>query len=580
MSSYPAGAPIKRGPGLRRELVYLACLLAFAGYLRMLAVGLRGDYLGFDESMYIALGKSLLSGEGYRLNGLPNATLPFGVPLIAGAFYEITGSARWALNLPTAIFGTLGLLPVYLIARQAWGRLTAVTAGLLYAGFPALLFLVPYCPYRARLYAGSEAIFLFFILSAGFFTAGSLRRPSVAGGLAAGFFFGAAFEVRQDALGYFAASIVLFYIFAALREGRRLRGRAAGWALSALAAFLILAAPWLVWVRGVTGQWSMGPRFSKTFRMRDSLEGVVAKGEWQPALAEYFRPSDDLSEIETPYYGVAPYHRERMARGEYEVSFFETAEGLRFSNLPRAWRALWRRLMPPAAWIFVLVGLVSAIFDRREELVGLLVAFSLPSIFVTLALYVLGRFYLVPAVVLLIFGARGLDICLRAAVRLLPGRLRTRRWAAGVYLVIPLALCCWTARGALTRARALRHNYDNFERRLEMQVSELVPLIRESVPAGGRLVAFSPLFEARADVTWLALPEPGTLGEDKAAALREYCRRRRADFLLLRFSDRYLHEPHRSRVLETFDGGNAVFDREFSGERFVLFDLRGGQRPR
>ena len=139
----------------RRELVYLATSIAIAAFLRLLAVGLRHNYLGFDESMFIVLGKNMLSGKGYTLNGLPNATFPFGMPLAAGVFCKLTGNARWSVNLATLVFGSLTILPVYLIARELWGRLCAVTASLLYAGFPALIFLVPYCRYAERLYAGS-----------------------------------------------------------------------------------------------------------------------------------------------------------------------------------------------------------------------------------------------------------------------------------------------------------------------------------------------------------------------------------------------------------------------------------------
>ena len=159
-----------------RELVHLAVLVAAAGVLRLMAVGLRKGYLGFDESMYIVLGKNLVSGAPYYLNGLPNVTFPFGMPLLAGAFWKLTSSARWAVSLPTAIFGALGVVPIYLICRDIWDRLAGFTAAVLYAGFPALLFMSPFCRYSERLYAGWKRFSPFSFFRPGASCSGRCKR--------------------------------------------------------------------------------------------------------------------------------------------------------------------------------------------------------------------------------------------------------------------------------------------------------------------------------------------------------------------------------------------------------------------
>ena len=48
-----------------REAAYLVMIVALAGFLRLMAVGLRKGYLGFDESMFIILGKNMLSGVSW-----------------------------------------------------------------------------------------------------------------------------------------------------------------------------------------------------------------------------------------------------------------------------------------------------------------------------------------------------------------------------------------------------------------------------------------------------------------------------------------------------------------------------------
>jgi 4-amino-4-deoxy-L-arabinose transferase-like glycosyltransferase len=524
--------------------------------------------------MFIVLGRNLLSGKGYTLNGLPNATFPFGMPVAAGVFLKLTGSARWSANLATIVFGSLGVIPVYLIARELWGRLCAVTAAILYAGFPALLFLVPYCTYSERLYAGSEAVFLFFILSAACVAVIMMRRPTLALGAAFGFFGGIAFQVRQEALAYFlplAAAVCI--LGCAPRRPSRLRALAA--VAAALVVFAIIAAPFVLWVRSVTGRWSLGPRFPTTFRMRKSLENVVKSGQWGPALKEYFGPAADDSALENPYYGVAEYHRPKFLRGDYDLPTSEVLAAVDPANLPRAWSLIWRQLMPPGAWILVLVGFVSAVAERKWRVLAVTAAIALPTAFVAAVLYALARFYLVLPLVLLFFGARGVDLCAQGAVRLLGFAVRTPRRATAVYVLIPLVLSLWFAEGTLQEARLLGRDYDNFERRVEMQLDEFIPILQTLAPPRSRLVGFQPVLEACAGVTWLAMPEA------EPARIVSYSRKRKADFLLVRNTDGYWVGYSADDVISILGEESVVLDREFSGDRFVLFDLRpaGGADP-
>jgi len=563
-----------RGRPFRRETLYLATVVAFAGFLRLMAVGLRGEYLGFDESMFIVLGRNLLEGRGYTLNGLSNATFPFGLPLVAGAFYRLTGGARWALNLPTAIFGALGVIPVYIIARDLWDRLTGLSAAILYAGLPALLFLVPFVPYGERLYAGTETVFSFFILSAAAVFVRLMRRPTISAGLALGFFSGLSFQVRQDALGYFAVFLVCAWVWASLRAGRLFHRRAVSAAAAACLVFAVLAAPFLFWVRHVTGRWSLGPRFATTFRMRGALEAVVQEDRWGEALEAYFSTNEENSQLESPYYGVGDYHRRRFAAGDYDLSAGAVLGGLEPANLARAWRLVWRRLLPPGAWVPVLVGVVSAVFERRRRALVFLGAAALPNAFVAMALYVLARFYLVFALGLLFFGARGVDLCARGAVRLLPRGWRRVRAAAFVYSVLPLSIALVFATATIQRARVLSNRYDNFERHLESQVGQFMPVLREVVPPGARVVAFSPVIAARADVTWLALPA------ESPADIVEYARNRRADFIVLREIDGYWRGYGVDDFVRILGGESALVDDIFAEARWAVFDMSAGKPGR
>ena len=555
-------------PDRARELVFLAGALVLTGFLRLMAVRLRGTYVEFDESMYITLGKNLLTGRGYFLNGLPNATFPFGISIIAGIGYVLTGSARWALNLPTVLFGTLAVVPVYVLMRDVWNRSAAAVAVIFYAGFPALLVLVPFRRYGEVPYAGSEAIFAFFILCAACLFHRVMTMPNASAGLAAGFFSGLAFEVRQDAAGYFAFFVVFAYATCALAERKLFSRRAAAAGACALVVFALLAAPFFLWVRHVTGRFYSGPRFAQTYNMRSSLDRMVETGDWGPALKDYFKPNPDLSQLESPYYGVAAHHRAKIASGSDDVPVARLLREMRAGNLPIAWRAFWRELMPRYLWVFALIGLASVLAGRRWKFLAIAAALVLPSVWVTLVLYVLPRFYIIAALAVLLIAASGADLMWRGFLWLISSGETSPRVAAAAYLTLPLVVSLWMGAGAIREARRFREDHRNFERALETKIDLLVPVVRENTVPGSTIIAPSPVVPLRAQLDWLAMPMAGP------REIAEYARNRRAQYLLVSGTSGFYMHYSPDDVIRELPGAKVAFDEMFAGERFVLLDLK------
>jgi 4-amino-4-deoxy-L-arabinose transferase-like glycosyltransferase len=556
--------------GRRREAVFLAMIVALAAMLRLMALYLRRGYLGFDESMFIILGKNLLSGNGYRLNGLPSATFPFGMPLISGAFWRLTGSAVWAAAFPTALFGALAVVPLYLVVREFWGRLSGFVAAILYAGTPSLLMVSPFCPYAFRLYAGSEGAFIFFVLFAGYLAVRAMRKPSATLGLALGFLAGAAFEVRQDALGFFAVFLAGVYLYPAVRARRVFHWDAFKAAAWAAVAFAVMAAPFVLWVKHVTGRYSMGPRFAQTFRMRRELETAVYDNVWGPALKIYFQPNEDNTCLESPYYGVTDYHRQKFAAGDYDLSPRELVDGMDAAGVLRAWRMIMGGLMPRGAWILVVVGLISAVAGRRWRLLIFAAGFAAPTAFVATALYTVMRFYVPFVPVMIIFAARGADLCGRGLVRIFPGTASNRRLAAGVYFVVPFAIALTLAQREIEAQRLMSNDNQNYELMIVRRQEALKPALAEHVAPGSQVVAFAPALELRSEVEWLAV---AAAPPDRLA---EYCYNRGADFLLLRAGSGYWEGYTLDEAVDVIGAERVVFDGEFAYERFVLFDMGKG----
>ena len=165
----------------------------------------RRGYVGWDEYMYMVLGKHLLTGQGYQLFGLPNITFTGLVPIIAGAGWLLTGGTGWALSGPSAVLGGLTVIPVYLLTRRMFSRPPGYALPCIFAGLRPLLVYSPFVPYTQSLYDGSEQIFLFFVMWTLFLRVAGVRDAKIVDAALAGVFCGVAFQARQEALALWVA---------------------------------------------------------------------------------------------------------------------------------------------------------------------------------------------------------------------------------------------------------------------------------------------------------------------------------------------------------------------------------------
>jgi len=110
--------------GWKRHLPVLLLCLFFVG---LYATTLRSlGMLGWDESEYASLGRSVLRGEGFSISGRPNSLRPPLLPLAVTASLLVTGSASdVAAKLPNLFFSALALLVVYAAMARERDRLTA-----------------------------------------------------------------------------------------------------------------------------------------------------------------------------------------------------------------------------------------------------------------------------------------------------------------------------------------------------------------------------------------------------------------------------------------------------------------------
>lgn len=148
---------------IRGEAAFVAAAALAAVALRLAAASYRGGYLGWDETMYLVMGRNLLTGHGYQMYGPPSVTYPPLPGVVAAAVWMLTGCTRWAMSAPSAVLGGLAVMPVYLLARRMFSRNAAIAAAAIFVLMRPLLIWTPFTTYKLRFYSGSEQMHVFFV---------------------------------------------------------------------------------------------------------------------------------------------------------------------------------------------------------------------------------------------------------------------------------------------------------------------------------------------------------------------------------------------------------------------------------
>ncbi len=250
-------------PAFPRSVLLLA---AGAVVLRLVLLLGRGDYLAFDEGWYLLLARSLFTGEGYSLVGFPHISLSPLFPVLAGAAGELLRSWVWGGRVVAALASGLLVLPAWAVFRRLAPRRTALIAVALVAVLPSMApFVVPFW-IGADLWVGAEPLLhLFLFLGIALWlraderddgTTASLLSGPFPSWLAAGAAFGLAFLARPEAIITWG---LLGLVALALAAWRRSPRRLFGATLMGL-GFVLLAAPYWLYIHDVSGRWRLSGR--------------------------------------------------------------------------------------------------------------------------------------------------------------------------------------------------------------------------------------------------------------------------------------------------------------------------------
>ena len=205
-------------------------ILAAALVVRVAAVAFLSSPLYSDEIDYVALGKSVAAGEGYRADGHPTAYRPPGYPLFLAASFKTFGDSLYPPRAAQVLADLLSCYLVYALGKRLFSERVGIAASAVFALFPAQILYVPHLM--------TETIFTTLFLLYLFLCTG--RTASVKADLLAGIVIGAATLVRPTIL-LLPAAVFAARIFGGWTRRDNIRSIAI-----TLASALVVLSPWLI----------------------------------------------------------------------------------------------------------------------------------------------------------------------------------------------------------------------------------------------------------------------------------------------------------------------------------------------
>lgn len=221
-----------------------------------------------DEPFYLWIGQSLWAGHGFNFFGYSGAHFPPLYPALAGGLALISGSLLRASDLIYVTAGALLVLPLYYLVRATVNATAAWMTGLVVALYPALTSgVLAWGTMTEPLYLLWVGLAVWLLFRALDRSLGRLREVLLLGAA-----LGLAYLTRTEALALVIAMFGLLFVGRLFRRDRLLPvvGRLA----TGLAVFVLVASPYLVYIRGETGHWNLTGAAGMAFV---SMTGLVEK---------------------------------------------------------------------------------------------------------------------------------------------------------------------------------------------------------------------------------------------------------------------------------------------------------------
>jgi hypothetical protein len=447
------------------------------------------------------------------------------------------------------IFGGLLPLPVYLLAREMYGRRIGLLAAFLTAICPAFMSGVLFAETM------SEPLFLFCLFTGAYHAYRASTAHRAFSYAMAGVMLALAYLTRPEGLLFFCGYLAYLVLVAAATRPLAIRQSAVNLGIFA-GTFLLCAAPYVVYLHGHTGHWDFTTKATQTYVTTRAL--VDHDGPAFQREAWGLTRNGEVAWLDQTSHGSLL----ELLLGPYRQRVWSDIE----KNLQSVWNTLRRPWVFGSILLaFGLLGIFGSPWSRRrlwDELFNALMIVPLASF---LIFFIMER-YLYPALLpFMLWAALGIDVIFRWAEESefwgILGR-PSARMAIKAFAISALALY-------LTRKTVIR-----FDSQTETmtEVWEAAHWIESNTPAGARIMSSGPEVAFHAGRSWC--PVPVASREEVVA----YGRRKKAEYLCLR--GRYL-ERRPEQSADLFDNARTTDDLELlvrvgNAEigSFVVYKLR------
>ncbi len=221
-----------------KQVVLLLVGISFG--LRLYAV-LMAQGIANDSAAYGFMARDFL--KGHFIKGLSSPGHPF-FPFLIFLFSPDTTHVEITGRLISLFFGTLTIIPLFYLVKEAIGKKEAIFSALLYAFHPYLV------TYSGMLL--TEATYWgFLILSVYFFWIG-LKKEKVWRIALSGCFLGLAYLTRPEGMGYVLVYLIWIIVDGGLKKKWLKRFVPIGVLVLSVFIFVI---PYVLYIHRETGQW-------------------------------------------------------------------------------------------------------------------------------------------------------------------------------------------------------------------------------------------------------------------------------------------------------------------------------------
>ena len=379
---------------LMKDEIFVLVLIILAAFLvrnefLVIKTGIRSD-----TAEFIISGQNLVMGKGYTsITGYPDTAFPPMYPAMIGVTWLAIGDGIMAGRILSIVFGSLLVVPIYLITRKLYNRRTGYMA----AAFIAFYFSLIYGSVTAM----PEIVFTMLSVSGIFIGLKAFEEKRPLYYFLAGIVLSIAYLTRLEGFGYIVVLVLVTVLFWLLGKNTLKDTRRVIISLVSLAiGFLIVASPYMTFLYQETGKLQIG-----------SKDAFFILGTEQNYLGR--RPSD--SNITNGTETVLDIYRGRIGR-ETDVLSFVANNPDRVANawVSNTWHMVAQRLPHKfPIWLFAIagLGLFASSWDhkrfRREIYMIMVVLYGIVSygFFVTSA-----RSAMLTISLLIIWLAKGTDV--------------------------------------------------------------------------------------------------------------------------------------------------------------------------